>query len=46
MEDNWENPYEEDGVTLGPEEALRRETDGRLWLETHQVLSLRFLVTL
>ena len=27
MEDNWENPYEEDGVTLGPEEALLRETE-------------------
>ena len=27
MEDNWVNPYEEDGVTLGPEEALRRETE-------------------
>ncbi len=27
MEDNWENPYEEDGVTLGPEEVLRRETE-------------------
>ena len=27
MEDNWENPYEEDGVTLGPEEVLLRETE-------------------
>ena len=27
MEDNWENLYEEDGVTLGPEEALLRETE-------------------
>jgi len=27
MEDNWENPYEEDGVTLGPEEALLKETE-------------------
>ena len=27
MEDNWKNPYEEDGVTLGPEEALLRETE-------------------
>ena len=27
MEDNWGNPYEEDGVTLGPEEALLRETE-------------------
>ena len=27
MEDDWENPYEEDGVTLGPEEALLRETE-------------------
>ena len=27
MEDNWKNPYEEDGVTLGPEEALIRETE-------------------
>ena len=27
MEDKWENPYEEDGVTLGPEEALLRETE-------------------
>ena len=27
MEDNWENPYEDDGVTLGPEEALLKETE-------------------
>jgi len=27
MEDNWENPYEEDGVTLGPEEVLLREIE-------------------
>ena len=27
MKDDWENPYEEDGVTLGPEEALLRETE-------------------
>ena len=27
MEDNWKNPYEEDGVTLGPEEALFREIE-------------------
>ena len=27
MEDNWVHPYEEDGVTLGPEEALLRETE-------------------
>ena len=27
MEDNWEKPYEDDGVTLGPEEALLRETE-------------------
>ena len=27
MEDDWKNPYEEDGVTLGPEEALLRETE-------------------
>ena len=27
MEDNWENLFEEDGVTLGPEEALLRETE-------------------
>jgi hypothetical protein len=27
MKDNWENPYEEDGVTLGPEEALLREIE-------------------
>jgi len=27
MEDHWENPYEEDGVTLGPEEAFLRETE-------------------
>ena len=27
MENDWENPYEEDGVTLGPEEALLRETE-------------------
>ena len=27
MGDDWEKPYEEDGVTLGPEEALLRETE-------------------
>ena len=27
MEDNWENPYEEDGMTLGPEEVLLREVE-------------------
>ena len=27
MKDDWENPYEEYGVTLGPEEALLRETE-------------------
>ena len=27
MKDDWENAYEEDGVTLGPEEALLRETE-------------------
>ena len=27
MDDSWENPYEEDGLTLGPEEALLRETE-------------------
>jgi predicted RNase H-like nuclease (RuvC/YqgF family) len=27
MKDDWKNPYEEDGVTLGPEEALLRETE-------------------
>ena len=27
MKDDWENPYEEDGVILGPEEALFRETE-------------------
>ena len=27
MENNWEEPYDEDGVTLGPEEALLRETE-------------------
>ena len=27
MKDDWENPYEEDGLTLGPEEALLRETE-------------------
>ena len=27
MQDNWENPYEEDGVTLGPEEALLQEIE-------------------
>ena len=25
MDNDWEKPYEEDGVTLGPEDALRRE---------------------
>ena len=27
MENDWKEPYEDDGVTLGPEEALRRETE-------------------
>jgi hypothetical protein len=27
MKDEWETPYEEDGVTLGPEEALIRESE-------------------
>jgi hypothetical protein len=27
MANDWEKPYEEDGVTLGPEEALIRETE-------------------
>ena len=27
MENNWEKPYEDNGVTLGPEDALRRETE-------------------
>ena len=27
MDDSWENPYEEDGLTLGPEEALLREIE-------------------
>ena len=27
MENNWEKPYEDDGVTLGPEDALRREIE-------------------
>ena len=27
MKDEWESPYEEDGVTLGPEEALIRESE-------------------
>ncbi|KMP10558.1 hypothetical protein UR09_05860 [Candidatus Nitromaritima sp. SCGC AAA799-A02] len=27
MENDWKEPYEDDGVTLGPEEALRREIE-------------------
>ncbi|MDP7058827.1 MAG: hypothetical protein QF434_10660 [Nitrospinaceae bacterium] len=27
MDENWKKPYEEDGVTLGPEDALRREIE-------------------
>ena len=27
MENNWEKPYEDNGVTLGPEDALRREIE-------------------
>ena len=27
MNDKWENHIEEDGITLGPEEALRREIE-------------------
>ena len=27
MKDEWESPYEDDGVTLGPEEALIRESE-------------------
>ena len=26
-EDNWKEPYEESGITLGPEEILRREIE-------------------
>lgn len=27
MENEWKEPFADDGVTLGPEEALRRETE-------------------
>ena len=27
MGDDWKKPYEDDGVTLGPEDALHRETE-------------------
>ena len=27
MGDDWKKPYEDDGVTLGPEDALRREIE-------------------
>ena len=27
MENDWEKPYEEDGVTLGPDDALHREIE-------------------
>ena len=27
MDDDWGKPYEDDGVTLGPEDALRREIE-------------------
>ena len=27
MADDWKKPYEEDGVTLGPQDALRREIE-------------------
>lgn len=27
MDNNWEKPYEDDGLTLGPEDALRREIE-------------------
>ena len=27
MNENWEEPLEEDGLTLGPEEALQREIE-------------------
>ena len=27
MSENWEEPLEEDGLTLGPEEALQREIE-------------------
>lgn len=26
-EEDWKEPYEEDGITLGPEEVLRREIE-------------------
>ena len=37
MEDNWKNPYEEDGVTLGPEEALLRETEKTKALKVEKI---------
>ena len=39
MEDNWENPYEEDGVTLGPEEALLREIEKTKTLKVEKLQS-------
>lgn len=27
IEDDWKDPYEENGITLGPEEALRKEIE-------------------
>jgi len=27
MSDDWEKPYEDEGVTLGPEDALRQEIE-------------------
>ena len=27
MENDWKEPYEDDSITLGPEEALRREIE-------------------
>ena len=43
MENDWENPYEEDGVTLGPEEALLRETEKTKALKVER-LQLKYTI--
>ena len=38
MNENWEEPLEEDGLTLGPEEALQREIEKSKALKVDRLL--------
>ena len=37
MNENWEEPLEEDGLTLGPEEALQREIEKSIALKVDRL---------